>query len=64
MNIIEGIQEETKRCRELIKIYGTIQTGAFGAMMISQDIKRGEQAIASGDVVEMIVAYKALEACK
>ena len=49
------------RCREVLKQYEQITEGAFGAMMIRQDIKNAEAAMASGDVVEMLAAYNALE---
>jgi len=52
------------RCRDLIKIYDTIPTGAFGAAMIKQDIVAAEKAMASGDTVQMLRYYKALKGCK
>lgn len=65
INVIEGIQAQCNRCRELIKQYEEIgPAGAFGKLMIQQDITEGEAAIASGDVVRMIRAYEALEGCK
>lgn len=63
-NLIEGIQEQMNRCRELASEYDKIPAGAFGAAMIRQDIANGEKAIASGDVVEMVSALKALEGCE
>lgn len=64
-NIIEGIQEQQKRCRELLEQYKTIgPVGAFGTLMINRDIEEGDKAIASGDVVRMLGAFKALEGCK
>lgn len=64
MNIIEGIQEECNRCRELKKEYDLIPTGGFGAFSIQQAIDEGEKSIASGDVVEMLAAYKELKGCE
>jgi len=64
-NIIEGIQAQCNRCRELITHYDAIgPAGAFGKWMIQRDIAEGETAIASGDVVRMVRAYKALEVCE
>ncbi len=63
MNLIEGLQKEMNRCRELKKEYEKIPTGNFGATMIQVDINNGERAIASGDVVEMLKAYKDLQEC-
>jgi len=64
MNIIEGIQEQCNRCRELIDVYNTIPAGVFGASFIQQAINEGEKSIASGDVVRMLSAFKELESCE
>lgn len=64
MNLIEGIQEQCNRCRELLEEYTKIPTGSFGAYFIELAIKAGENAIASGDVVKMLSAYKELESCE
>jgi hypothetical protein len=65
MNVIESIQAQCTRCRELIEEYKKIgPTGAFGAAMIQRAITEGEQAVASDDAVRMLRAYKALEDCE
>ena len=64
MNLVEGIQEQCNRCRDLIEIYKTIPTGAIGAHFIQITINEGEAAIASGDVVRMLSAFKELESCE
>ena len=62
---MEGLFSQMNRCRELLKHYEEIgPVGKFGHAMISQDIKRAEEAIQSGDVVKMAEAYKALEGCE
>jgi len=62
MNLIEGIQEEMNRVRELRKQYVAIGTsGAFGLIVIDAEIKQGEKAIASNDVVEMLKSYTNLQ---
>lgn len=64
MNIIEGIQQECERCRKLLEQYKSIgPVGAFGHAAISADIKEGEAAIASGDAIRCISAYKSLQGC-
>jgi hypothetical protein len=64
-NIIDGIFSEMNRCRELIRHYVDIgPAGEFGRIMIEADIRDGEAAIASGDAVRCIVAYKALKECE
>lgn len=66
MNLIEGIQEQCKRVRdELLPLYEELgPVGAFGAAMLKQAVTEGEAAIASGDVVRMLAAYKELEGCE
>ena len=62
MNLIEGIQSEMNRVRELRTLYVAIgQAGTFVIVLIDDAIRRGVKAIASGDVVEMLGAYKNLE---
>jgi hypothetical protein len=64
-NIIEGIQQQNNRCRELVKEYAAIgPAGQFGKVLIEAAITEGEAAIASGDVVRCVEAYKALQGCK
>lgn len=64
MNLIEGIQKQCKRCRELKKEYDKIPAGAFGSFWIQTTIDEGESAIASGNVVQMLSAFKELESCE
>ena len=61
MNLMEGLIEQANRCREVLKEYEKIPEGAFGAMMIRQDIANAEAAMASGDVIKMLAAYEALK---
>jgi len=62
MNLIEGLQQEMNRCRDLIKAYEEIgPVGALGKLVIENSIKNGEAAIASGDVVAMVAAYQDLK---
>ena len=61
MNIIEGLQKEMQRNRELVEIYKSIPTGAFGAAMIQMDINVAESAIATGDTIKMIQIYETLK---
>ncbi len=60
-NLIEGLQREMKRNRELLEEYRKIPTGGFGAMVISTKIDAGEKAMAQWDTIAMITAYKELE---
>lgn len=61
-NLIEGIQEEQKRIRELKPLYEEIgPEGMFGLSIINQALDQADKAIASGDVIEMLVVYKELK---
>ena len=64
MNLVEGIQEQCNKCRELKKLYDEIPMGVFGASFIQQAIDEGDASIASGDCIRMLQAYKELESCE
>ncbi|MFZ3343370.1 MAG: hypothetical protein WA213_21005 [Terriglobales bacterium] len=63
MNLIEGIQKKCNYIRDaIIPEYDAIgEAGRLGKIMLLQDIKKGEAAIAGGDVIEMLRVYKELE---
>lgn len=60
-SLIEGLQKEMNRCRELLKAYEEIPQGAFGASMIKLEISQAEASIADGDTVAMVRCFKSLE---
>jgi len=60
MNLIEALQKELDRNKELLQLYKSIPTGMFGAMMIESKITEAEKAIASGDTVAMVHCLKEL----
>ncbi len=63
-NLAEGLQDELKRCRELLVEYAKLgMVGKFGGFMIGQAIEEAEKAILSGDVVRMIQAHEKLKGC-
>jgi len=65
VNLIEGIQAEQNRVRELLKEYDILgPTGVFGTMMLEQAIQHGDKSIASGDVVDMLAAHAELKGCE
>ena len=43
MNLIEGLQEEMSRCKEVLREYEAIPQGVFGATMIKLEIKKAEK---------------------
>ena len=62
MNLIEGLQEEMNRNRELLSEYQAIgPAGAFGAAFIKQDIAFAENAITTGDTIRMMKSYSKLK---
>jgi hypothetical protein len=61
MNLIEGLQAEVNRRREILEQYRAIgPAGAFGAAFLEVDIRIAETAIASGDLVLMVQEYRRL----
>jgi hypothetical protein len=61
-NLAEGLVEELKRNRELLKCYEQIgPEGMFGASMIALDIKKAEEAIMNGDTIAMLVIFETLK---
>lgn len=57
-NLPEELAKEIQRNRELLEEYKKIPMGVFGAIMIEKDIENAINALAGGDVVEMLVAYQ------
>lgn len=50
------------RVRKLLVIYtGLGQAGMFGAMMIRQALAKADEAVISGDIVEILRAYEVLK---
>jgi hypothetical protein len=64
MNLIEGIDAELERAKELLAQYRGIATGVFGVVLIESVIDRAEKAIANSDTVEMAKALKELRSLK
>ena len=65
MNLIEGIQAEMNRNRELLTEYEKIgPAGMFGAIMIKQQLIEGDRVIAEGDTIGMLQIYEELKNTK
>jgi len=62
----ESLPKEIKRNQELVLLYKALPGGAgtFGATLIQNSIDVGVAALASGDVVRMLQAYKILKMYK
>lgn len=64
-NLITGLHDEICRNKEVLKEYEDVgRPGQFGAVMIRQSIKDAEDALASGDITEMIRTLKNLQETK
>lgn len=62
---MEGLLEEMNRNRELQKMYEEIgMPGMFGLSVLKAKLGQAERAVASGDVVAMLKAYKDLQESK
>lgn len=61
MNLIDGLNIELKRAKELLELYESIPTGGFGAAMIKQTIDHAELSMQTGNTVEMMKAYQRLQ---
>jgi len=61
----DALPKEQERVRRVLGYYKEIgPAGAFGAMMIEQSLRAADKAVMSGDIVEMIRAYKDLQEIK
>lgn len=62
-NLIEGLQSQMNRVREIIKEYKELpkNAGALAAFMMEKSIENAERQIAVGDTIEMMKAYSDLE---
>jgi hypothetical protein len=63
-SLAQDFPKEQQRVRELLEVYNTIPTGAFGAASLRQALTRAEQAAASGDVIAMLRSYEELKGCQ
>ena len=58
MNLIEKLQSEITRCKAVLK---EVKEESFFAKIVEAAIGNAENAIATGDVQEMIVSYDTLK---
>ena len=63
MNLIEGLQKEMNRVREIIKEYDSLpnNAGAFASGMMKISVKNAENPIACGDTIGMMASYSDLK---
>ena len=63
--LADAFPQEQARVRELLGVYKSLgPTGAFGAVMIEQALRRADAAAASGDVVAMLRSLEELKGCE
>ena len=62
--LMDGILSEIERCSRLKAMYDEIPAGAFGSTMIQRAIDNAKNAVASGDIGEMMRCLKACEGCE
>ena len=62
-NLIDGLQSQMTRVREIIKEYESVpkNAGMFAASMMKISIQNAERSISQGNTIQMIACYKALE---
>jgi hypothetical protein len=62
----EALPREQARVRELIGVYRELPggVGTFGALMMEDALRRADQAVMSGDVVQMLRSYEELKECE
>jgi len=63
MNLIEGLQKEMNRVREMITEYRSLpkNAGMLSSILMEAIIKDAENAIASGDTIQMIKSLEELK---
>lgn len=62
-NLIASILKEIDRTEKVLELYkGIGPAGIFGAFMIEERVEAAKSAIASGDVISMLIIYKELKA--
>jgi hypothetical protein len=58
----EDFPKEQARCREVLSQYKELgANGAFAAAMIEATLREADAAMASGDIVRILQAYKAMQ---
>lgn len=63
-SLAEALPREQARVREIVAEYDKIPGGKLAATMMRVTLVKAEIAASSGDVVEMLSAYKALQEWK
>ena len=60
--LMEGLLLEMKRASDLITVHNKLPNGRDSiASLLEKDIQDAEKAIASGDVIQMLICFKSLK---
>ena len=62
--LMDGLVSEIERCSKLKVAYDEFPAGAFGSLMIQRAIDNAKEAVASGDIGEMMAAYQVCRGCE
>jgi len=61
-NLVAGLSGEIERVAEIEKEYRSLgKAGELAAALMAADLKKGREALASGNIAEMVVVYKELQ---
>jgi hypothetical protein len=62
-NLMEGLLDEMNRVRRMIREYQLLpnNAGMLASKLMKFDIKKAENAISSGDTIQMMVSYTKLK---
>lgn len=62
-NLMQGLLEQRDRVKDLLKTYEQLpnNAGAFGAIILRDYLSKADNAITTGDVIEMIKCYENLK---
>lgn len=63
MTLGEALPEEMKRVRGIMAVYQSLSNGAglIAAQMMEMSLQRADQAVISGDCIEMMRCYEDLK---
>lgn len=62
-NLMEALLEEISRVKEMIELYKSLpgKAGILASRLMELDVKKAEEAISSGELIDMIRIFEALK---
>lgn len=61
MNLVEGLMNEIVRVTEIRNVYLEFQGGQLAAMVMKTELDKAKEAMASGDILQMMPALQRLK---